>query len=102
MGPFLKRTFSKRLMNENLSGKKRPRPESDLNTNDFHRNKLTSIRCEEDSEYCCRHCEKCQHTFQEVAVLKQQLNDKIYELNKLIESINYRFNDKGDLMSYIS
>ncbi len=40
--------------------------------------------------------------FQEVEILKQQLNDKIYELNKLIESINYRFNDKGTLLSYIT
>jgi hypothetical protein len=66
----------------NLSGRKRPRPEENKN-------------CSEASE-------KCQYMFQEVAILKQQLNDKIHELNKLIESINYRFNDKGTLLSYIS
>jgi hypothetical protein len=66
----------------NLSGRKRPR--------------------HDDGIYCCIQCEKCQYMFQEVAILKQQLNEKIEELNHLIESINYRFNDKGELMSYIS
>jgi hypothetical protein len=69
-------------MNESLSGRKRPRPQ--------------------ENESCCDACEKCQYMFQEVTTLKQELNDKIYELNKLIESINYRFNDKGTLLSYIS
>ncbi len=66
----------------NLSGKKRPR--------------------QEEMAYCCETCEKCQYMFQEVAILKQDLNDKLIELNKLIESINYRFNDKGNMLSYIS
>ncbi len=66
----------------NLSGKKRPR--------------------QEEMSYCCETCEKCQYMFQEVALLKQDLNDKLIELNRLIESINYRFNDKGNMLSYIS
>ena len=69
-------------MDERMSGKKRPRPD--------------------DIRYCCNECDKCQHIFQEVTILKKQLNDKINELNHLIESINYRFNDKGYLLSYIS
>lgn len=66
----------------NLSGRKRPR--------------------QEEEKYCCTQCEKCQYMFHEVAILKQQLNDKINELNRLIESLNYRFNDKGNMLSYIS
>jgi hypothetical protein len=49
----------------------------------------------------CNHCEICEYKYNEILLMKQELNDKIYELNKLIESIHYRFNEKGDMLSYI-
>jgi hypothetical protein len=67
-------------MNSTLSGKKRKRSESPL---------------------ICTHCEICEYRFNEIILMKQSLNDKIYELNKLIDSIHYRFNEKGDMLSYI-
>jgi hypothetical protein len=67
-------------MNSNFSGKKRKRSESPL---------------------ICKHCELCEYRFNEIILMKEALNDKIYELNKLIESIHYRFNEKGDILSYI-
>jgi len=85
LGPFLKRTLLKAqrtMESPNLSGRKRPR--------------------QDNANSCCIECEKCQHMFHEVDLLKQQLNEKIAELNRLIESIHYRFNDKGQLMSYLT
>jgi hypothetical protein len=51
--------------------------------------------------YKCHDCEKCDFYYEEIIALKQELNDKIYELNKLIESIHNRFNETGDMLSYI-
>lgn len=83
------------MQTPNFSGRKRPRSEDPLTPPYFRTDNG-------EPEYCCTECEKCQYMFREVAELKQQLNDKINELNRLIESINYRFNDKGTMLSYIS
>jgi hypothetical protein len=72
-------------MEDRLSGKKRPRMEGQ---------ETATQKC------CC--CEKCDFRFQEIIALKQELNDKIHELNNLIQSIHYRFNEKGSSLSYIS
>ena len=49
----------------------------------------------------CRCSDECEFYYQEIITLKQELNDKIHELNKLIESIHNRFNETGDMLSYI-
>jgi hypothetical protein len=74
-------------MDNRLSGKKRPRPEDNSQS--------TIIQ-----KCCC--CEKCEFRFHEIIALKQELNDKIHELNNLIQSIHYRFNESGSKLSYIS
>lgn len=50
----------------------------------------------------CNCCEECNYRFQEILSLKQELNDKIYELNNLIQSIHNRFNEQGQMLSYIN
>ena len=78
-------------MDDHLSGKKRPRPPEEPTDND----NISSLNG-------CLHCELCAYRHEELIQLKIQINDKLAELNNMIAAINYRFNDKGQLMSYIS
>ncbi len=50
----------------------------------------------------CPHCEKCAERHDRVLTIIQYLNDRIYELNKLIEESNLRYNERGNTLSYIS
>ena len=89
-------------MNNSLAGKKRPRTPQPT-TNVYYTPTISYQRQSSPHQSNqCHHCEYCTQRHQELIDLKIQINDRINELNRLLESINYRFNEKGSMLTYIS
>jgi hypothetical protein len=66
------------------------------------RNSIHTLIHNPTRDTTCIHCEECKNRHTELTHTIQCLNDRIHELNKIIEYINIRFNETASTLSYIS
>lgn len=89
-------------MNTPLAGTKRrrePSPSSIISMSNSTINYTRTYHC--PPMPACSHCNDCQLRHNELMELKIQINERMSELNKIIDEINYRFNERGNNLSYI-